>query len=178
MIQLLGHLNILWSKRAVDKVRRYCWLCLKKVAVISTLLEGPTTRETLSAKGFTMSPEQQKRAETDEVIVSDAGSLLTTLKGTCLKDSHATMQCTVSKLCRTTVTRKKLQKDVSETLDIDRNRIATGIKYHKRVLNDNSGGWTQVKWKRRKDATAEEHFQLACDFWTGPGVSRPTGSET
>ena len=51
------------------------------------------------------------------------------------------------------------------------------MQHRKRVLSDASAGWTDVKRKRRNDATPEEHMKIGCDFWASPGISRPTSNK-
>jgi len=167
------------KKRAVDKVKKVLPVTPeKKAAVLSAVLESPVTRQTLALKGLVSSVEAQKEADVNSAIVADARNLIQTIKDGRSKDSRAAMQCCVSLLCGDTVSENKMQKAVAETLTINRERIRNGIKHRKRVLSaDTSDGWTAVKRKRREDATPEEHFKLACDFWATPGISRPTGNK-
>ena len=86
------------------------------------------------------------------------------------------MQCCLSLLCGETVTENKIQKHVAETLSINR-RVRKGMQHRKRVSSDASAGLTDMKRKRRNDATSEEHMKIACDFWASPGISRLTGNK-
>ena len=166
------------KKRAVDKVKEVLPVTPeKKVAVVSALLDSPTTRQTLALQGVVSSAEEQKRANINSVIVADARSLIQKIKDGRSKDSRAAMQCCASLLCGENVTENKMQKVVAETLSINRERIRSGIRHRKRVLIDKTEGWTAVKRKRRNDATPEEHLKIACDFWASPGISRPTGNK-
>lgn len=145
--------------------------------MLSAVLESPTTRQTLTLHGLILSPEEQKQSEINQAIVKDARSLITSLKDGRSKDSRAAMQCCTSLLCDETVTEKKIQKHVAETLSINRERVRKSMQHRKRVLSDASAGWTDVKRKRRNDATPEEHMKIAFDFWASPGISRPTGNK-
>ena len=145
--------------------------------MLSAVLESPTTRQTLTLHGLLLSPEEQKQSEINQAIVKDARSLITSLKDGRSKDSRAAMQCCTSLLCGETVTEKKIQKHVAESLSINRERVRKSMQHRKRVLSDASTGWTDVKRKRRNDATPEEHMKIACDFWASPGISRPTGNK-
>ena len=153
------------KKKAVDKVKEVLPVTPeKKAAVLSTVLESPTTRQTLALKGLVSSEEAKIEADVNSAIVADARNLIQTIKDGRSKDYRAAMQCCVSLLCGDTVSKNKMQKAVAETLTINRERIRSRIKHCKHVLSDTSEGWTVVKRKRRNDATPEEHLKLACDF--------------
>ena len=137
------------KKRAVDKVKEVLPVTPeKKAAVLSKVLESPTTRQTLALKDLVSSVEAKKEADVHSAIVADACNLIRTIKDGRSKDSRAAMQCCVSLLCGDNVSRNKMQKAVAETLTINRERIRSGIKHWKRVLSDTSEGWTVVKRKR------------------------------
>ena len=109
------------KKRATDKVKEALPVTPeKRAAVLSAVLESPTTRQTLTLHGLILSPEEQKQSEINQAIVKDARSLVTSLKDGRSKDSCAAMQCCTSLLCGKTVTEKKIQKHVAETLSINR----------------------------------------------------------
>ena len=65
----------------------------KKAAVLSTVLESPTTRQTLALKGLVSSVEAKKEADVNSAIVADAHNLIQTIKDGRSKDSCAAMQC-------------------------------------------------------------------------------------
>lgn len=125
------------KKRATDKVKEALPVTPeKRAAVLSAVLESPTTRQTLTLHGLILSPEEQKQSEINQAIVKDARSLITSLKDGRSKDSRAAMQCCTSLLCGETVTEKKIQKHVAETLSINRERVRKSMQHRKRVLSD------------------------------------------
>ena len=110
------------------------------------------------------SAEAQKEASINKAIVANAHSLIHKIKDGRSRDSRAAMQCCVSVLCGDTVAENKMQKAITETLTINRDRIRSGMKHQKRVLNDTLEGWTVVKREKRNDATPEEHLKLGSKF--------------
>ena len=80
----------------------------KKAAVLSTLIESPTTHQMLSSQGLVSSDEAEKEAKVNSAIVADARSLIQTLKDGRSKDSQAAMQCCVCLLCGDTVMENKM----------------------------------------------------------------------
>ena len=112
------------KKRAVDKVKEVLPVTPeKKAAVLSTVLESPTTRQTLALKGLVSSVEAKKEADVNSAIVADTRNLIQTIKDGWSKDSRAAMQCCVSLPCGDNVAKSKMQKAVAETLTINRERI-------------------------------------------------------
>lgn len=142
------------KKRAVHRVKESSLTKpVKKVAVISALLESPTTRDHLSAKGLITMSEAQKQAEINQAIVSDVKYLLTAVKGACSKESCSNALCHIFTLWRE-CNKEKASKGCFEIYVNQSNRIGAGIKHRKRVLNDNTFGWTEAKRKSRNNATS------------------------
>ena len=108
----MGHLSTVErKKRAVDKHKEVLPVTPeKKAAVLSTVLESPTTRQTLALKGLVSSEEAKKEADVNSAIVADACNLIQTIKDGRSKDCRAAMQCCVSLLCGDTVSKNKVQK--------------------------------------------------------------------
>ena len=80
----------------------------RQVSVLSTVLESPTTRQTLALKGLVSSVETKKEADVNSAIVADARNLIQTIKDGRSKDSRAAMQCCVSLLCGNNVAKNKM----------------------------------------------------------------------
>ena len=154
------------KKRRVDLVKSHLPESpAKKVAVVATLIESPTTRKGLLRKGLISSAV---------TVMHDAREAINATKGQRSNDSRAATQTALGFLCGDKVKNKRIKTKVSKMLNINRKRVGRAYNHQKKVLKSEKSCWTYIERRTRIDAIPAEHRKLAHDFWASPDISRTT----
>ena len=149
----------------------------KKIAVVSSLIESPTTRQSLQQRGYVNSPENEEELQMASSILQDATAAVQATKRKRSNDARTASQVSLSFICGENVSSKRLKSKVSKKLGINRKRLSTAFKHRTKTLRSDKSCWLYTKRRTRSDAIPAEHRKLAHDFWSSPGISRPTGNK-
>ena len=104
------------KKRRVDLVKSHLPESpAKKVAVVATLIESPTTRKGLLRKGLISSAEKNDEADVALTVMRDAREAINATKGQRSNDSRAATQTALGFLCGDKVKNKRIKTKVSKT---------------------------------------------------------------
>ena len=163
------------KKRRVDLVKSHLSESpAKKVAVVATLIESPTTKKGLLRKGLISSAEKNDEADVSLTVMRDAREAINATKGQRSNDSRAATQTALGFLCGDKVKNKRIKTKVSKMLNINRKRVGRAYNHRKKVLKSEKSCWTYIERRTRIDAIPAEHRKLAHDFWASPDISRTT----
>ena len=165
-------------KRAVDATKSSLPRSpRKKVAVVASLVNSPTTRQSLQRLGHVNTPENEEEVQLATSILEDASEALQTTKRKRSNDARAATQVSLAFLCGEKVASNRLKSKVSKKLGINRKRLSSAFKHRTKTLTSSKSCWLYTDRRTRSDAIPTEHRKLAHDFWSSPGVSRPTGNK-
>ena len=142
----------------------------KKVAVVATLIESPTTRKGLLRKGLISSAEKNDEADVALTVMRDAREAINATKGQHSNDARAATQTVLGFLCGDKVKNKRIKTKVSKMLNINRKRVGAAYNHRKKVLKSEKPCWTYIEQQTRIDAIPVEHWKLAHDFWASPDI--------
>ena len=166
------------KKRAVDRAKRALPNSPgKKTEVLVALLDSPRTRQSLSESTLINSTEQEGDLKMARTLISDVSSVVEAAKYRRSDGARASMCIGLSMLCGSSIAEGNMRKRLSEALNINRRRVAMSVAQSTSVLCDKDALWRLTKKKTRSDAIPDQDKQLAQDFWSSPGVSRPTGNK-
>ena len=146
----------------------------KRIAVVATLLESPTTRKGLVRKGLISSAEKNDEADVALSAMRDAREAINATKGQRSNDSRAATQTALGFLCGDKVKNKRMKTKVSKMLNINRKRVGRAYNHRKKVLKSEKSCWTYIERRTRIDAIPAEHRKLAHNFWACPDISQTT----
>ena len=164
-------------KRAVDATKSSLPSSpRKKVAVVASLVNSPTTRQSLQRLGHVNTPENEE-VQLATSILEDASEALQVTKRKRSNDARAATQVSLAFLCGEKVASNHLKSKVSKKLGINRKRLSSAFKHRTKTLTSSKSCWLYTDRQTRSDAIPTEHRKLAHDFWSSPGVSRPTGNK-
>ena len=165
-------------KRAVDATKSSLPSSpRKKVAVVASLVNSPTTRQSLQRLGHVNTPENEEEVQLATSILEDASEALQVTKRKRSNDARAATQVSLAFLCGEKVASNHLKSKVSKKLGINRKRLSSAFKHRTKTLTSSKSCWLYTDRQTRSDAIPTEHRKLAHDFWSSPGVSRPTGNK-
>ena len=163
------------KKRRVDLVKSHLPESpAKKLAVVATLIESPTTRKGLMRKGLISSAEKNDEAAVALLAMHDAREAINATKGGRSNDSRAATQTALGFLCGDKVKNNRMKTKVSKMLNINRKSVGRAYNHRKKVLKSEKSCWTYTEQQTRIDAIPAEHRKLAHDFWASPDISRTT----
>ena len=149
----------------------------KKVAVIASLVKSPTTQHALQRLGYLNSPENQEDVRMASAILEDAKATLQATKRKRSNDACAATHVSLSFLLGEKVISRKLKSRVSQRLSINRKRLSNTYKHCVKTLRSDKSCWLFTERQTRSDSIPFEHRKLTYDFWSSPGISRPTGNK-
>ena len=149
----------------------------KKVAVVASLVTSPSTRQSLQRLGYANSPEDEEAVQVASSILQDASAALQTTKRNRSDDARAATQVSLAFLCGEKVSSDRLKSQVSRKLGINRKRLSTAFKHRTKTLTSSKSWWLYTERRTRSDSISTEHRKIAHDFWSSPGISRPTGNK-
>lgn len=166
------------KKRSVDRVKAELPTTPeKRAAVIKSLVESPTTNKLLVEAGVVLSEQQKVDLNLFDAFMTDATSVIEIEKTKRNDNSRKGLSMGISMLCGETVKSNGLTSAASSALGINRRRLAISIQKRATALSNRESAWVYTQRKTRCDALTEEQRRLAFDFWSAPGVSRPTGNK-
>ena len=165
-------------KRAVDAAKNSLPRSpRKKVAVVSSLVASPSTRKSLQRLGLVNSPENEEEVQLASSIFEDTSAALQTSKRKRSNDAHTATQVSLSFLCGEKVASGRLKSKISKKIGINRKRLSTAFKHRTKTLTSSKSCWLYTERRTRSDVIPTAHRKLAHDFWSSPGISRPTGNK-
>ena len=118
-------------KRAIDTAKAILpRITRKKIAVVSSLIESPTTRQSLQQCGYLKSPENEEGLQIASSILQDATAAVqaTNMKRKRSNDDLTSTQVSLSFISGEKVSSKRLKSKVSKRLGIIRKRLSTAFK--------------------------------------------------
>ena len=158
-------------KRGIDTAKAILpRITRKKIAVVSSLIESPTTRQSLC--GYVKSPENEEGLLIASSILQDATAAVqaTNMKRKRSNDDLTATQVRLSFICGEKVSSKRLKSKVSKKLGINRKRLSTAFKHRIKTLRSDNSCWLYSKKRTRSDAVPAEH----CKFAMTPGRAQQT----
>ena len=165
-------------KRAVDAAKNSLPRSpRKKVAVVSSLVASPSTRKSLQRLGLVNSPENEEEVQLASSIFEDTSAALQTSKRKRSNDARTATQVSLSFLCGEKVASGRLKSKISKKIGINRKRLSTAFKHRTKTLTSSKSCWLYTERRTRSDVIPTAHRKLAHDFWSSPGISRPTGNK-
>ena len=153
-------------KRAIDTAKAILpRIARKKSVVVSSLIESPSTRQSLC--GYVKSPENEEGLLIAPSILQDATAAVqaTNMKRKRSNDDLTATQVRLSFICGGKVSSKRLKSKVSKKLGINRKRLSTAFKHCIKTLRSGNSCWLYSKKRTRSDAVPAEH----CKFAMTPG---------
>ena len=118
-------------KRAIDTAKAILpRIARKKSVVVSSLIESPTTRQSLQQCGHVKSPENEEGLLIASSILQDAAAAVqaTNMKRKRSNDDLTSTQVSLSFISGEKVSSKRLKSKVSKRLGIIRKRLSTAFK--------------------------------------------------
>ena len=155
-------------KRAIDTAKAILpRIARKKSVVVSSLIESPTTRQSLQQCGYVKSPENEEGLQIASSILQDATAAVqaTNMKRKRSNDDLTSTQVSLSFISGEKVSSKRLKSKVSKRLGIIRKRLSTAFKHRVKTLRSDKYCWLYSKKRTRSDAVPAEH----CKFAMTPG---------
>ena len=155
-------------KRAIDTAKAILpRIARKKSVVVSSLIESPTTRQSLQQCGYVKSPENEEGLQIASSILQDATAAVqaTNMKRKRSNDDLNSTQVSLSFISGEKVSSKRLKSKVSKRLGIIRKRLSTAFKHRIKTLSSDNSCWLYSKKRTRSDAVPAEH----CKFAMTPG---------
>ena len=110
-------------------------------------------------------------------VLEDAETALQATKTKRSNDDRAATHVGLSFLSGEKVNGGKLKSKVSRRLSINRKRLSNAYKHRAKTLRSEKSRWLFTERQTRSDSIPSEHRKLTYDFWSSPGISRPTGNK-
>jgi len=164
-------------KRAIDTAKAILpRITRKKIVVVSSLIESPTTRQSLQQFGYVNSPENEEGLLIASSILQDATAAVqaTNMKRKRSNDDLTATQVSLSFICGEKVSSKRLKSKVSKKLGINREHLCTAFKHRTKTVRSYNSCWLHSKRRTRSDAIQAEHRKLSHDSWSSLGICTQT----
>ena len=155
-------------KRAIDTAKAILpRITRKKIVVVSSLIESPTTRQSLQQCGYVKSPENEEGLQIASSTLQDATAAVqaTNMKRKRSNDDLTSTQVSLSFISGEKVSSKRLKSKVSKRLGTIRKRLSTAFKHRIKTRRSDNSSWLYSKKRTRSDAVPAEH----CKFAMTPG---------
>ena len=151
-------------KRAIDTAKAILpRITRRKIAVVSSLIERPTTKQALQQCGYVKSPENEEGLQIASSILQDAtaAAQATNMKRKRSNDDLTSTRVSLSFISGEKVSSKRLKSKVSKRLGIIRKRLSTAFKHRVKTLRSDKYCWLYSKKRTRSDAVPAEHCKFA-----------------
>ena len=155
-------------KRAIDTAKAILpRITRKKIVVVSSLIESPTTRQSLQQCGYVKSPENEEGLQIASSTLQDATAAVqaTNMKRKRSNDDLTSTQVSLSFISGEKVSSKRLKSKVCKRLGTIRKRLSTAFKHRIKTRRSDNSSWLYSKKRTRSDAVPAEH----CKFAMTPG---------
>ena len=163
--------------RAIDRIKKALPKSPnKRVLALKSYLStrSPTVKKTLG----TILSSTKSDKEFYENVVDDIKTVVKSVKNKRSKDALATMQVIVASVSGENITRTKCVKRLSDELELPVKRVIGGKQIRTKVLRSEKSCWSFTQRKTRHDSVPDTLKHKIYDFWTLPGISRPTGNKS
>ena len=135
-------------KRAIDTAKAILpRITRKKSVVVSSLIESPTTRQSLQQCGYVKSPENEEGLQIVSSILQDATAAVqaTNMKRKRSNDDLTATQVSLSFISEEKVSSKRLKTNVSKKLGIYRKHLNATFKHRTKTLRSDNSCWLYSK---------------------------------
>ncbi|XP_062600261.1 uncharacterized protein LOC134261881 [Saccostrea cucullata] len=147
----------------------------KRATILSECTKDPNspTVKILRDMNVITSPEEKVEHATNSAIIENLQEIISTTK-----KQRSKTAVTVMEVITTSVSSEKInKKQVSRSLGLSSKRLSRGKRHRATVLKTDAACWNFTNRKTRSDAINDDHKKIVYNFWTSPGISRPTGNK-